>query len=167
MPTEEEQQGRRVSFEHPVPAHMMAIDGTWRRACMLKDVSDAGAKLQVETSIEGLTLNEFFLLLSSTGLAYRRCQLVRVAVRSADDQLRPARSAAKRPSTEMGVVFNLTREDQPSFSTVQKLPALAGLTPDVYQFLGCLCFALSYCEQDKTSTWEAFDHAREAVVWSK
>ena len=56
---------------------MMAIDGTWRRACMLKDVSDAGAKLQVETSIEGLTLNEFFLL-SSTGLAYRRCQLVRV-----------------------------------------------------------------------------------------
>jgi hypothetical protein len=25
-----------------------------------------------------LTLNEFFLLLSSTGLAYRRCQLERV-----------------------------------------------------------------------------------------
>ncbi|WP_347951977.1 hypothetical protein [Bradyrhizobium sp. SSUT77] len=78
MPPEKEQEGRRVSFEHPLPAHMMAIDGTWRRACMLKDVSDAGAKLQVETSIEGLTLNEFFLLLSSTGLAYRRCQLDRV-----------------------------------------------------------------------------------------
>jgi hypothetical protein len=29
-------------------------------------------------SIEGLDLNEFFLLLSSTGLAYRRCKLVRV-----------------------------------------------------------------------------------------
>lgn len=56
---------------------MMAIDGTWRRACMLKDVSEFGAKLQVEASIEGLTLN-FFLLLSSTGLAYRRCQLDRV-----------------------------------------------------------------------------------------
>jgi len=57
---------------------MMAIDGTWRRACTLKDVSDVGAKLQVLTSIEGLALNEFFLLLSSTGSAYRRCQLDRV-----------------------------------------------------------------------------------------
>ncbi|BAL08434.1 hypothetical protein BJA01nite_47170 [Bradyrhizobium japonicum] len=75
MPIEKEQEGRRVTFEHPLPAHMMAIDGTWRRACMLKDVSEFGAKLQVEASIEGLTLNEFFLLLSSTGLAYRRCQL--------------------------------------------------------------------------------------------
>lgn len=78
MPKEKEQESRRVSFEHPVPAQMMAIDGTWRRACTLKDVSDAGAKLQVETSIEGLTLKEFFILLSSTGLAYRRCQLDRV-----------------------------------------------------------------------------------------
>jgi hypothetical protein len=78
MPAEKEQEDRRVTFEHPLPAQMMAIDGTWRRACMLKDVSDIGAKLQVETSIEGLTLNEFFLLLSSTGLAYRRCQLERV-----------------------------------------------------------------------------------------
>jgi hypothetical protein len=78
MPAEKDQEGRRVTFEHPLPAQMMAIDGTWRRACLLKDVSDVGAKLQVETSIEGLTLNEFFLLLSSTGLAYRRCQLERV-----------------------------------------------------------------------------------------
>jgi DTW domain-containing protein YfiP len=78
MPAEKEQEGRRVTFEHPLPAQMMAIDGTWRRACTLKDVSDVGAKLQVLTSIEGLALNEFFLLLSSTGLAYRRCQLDRV-----------------------------------------------------------------------------------------
>ena len=78
MPAEKEQEGRRVTFEHPLPAQMMAIDGTWRRACTLKDVSDVGAKLQIVTSIEGLTLNEFFLLLSSTGLAYRRCQLERV-----------------------------------------------------------------------------------------
>jgi hypothetical protein len=78
MPAEKEQEGRRVTFEHPLPAQMMAIDGTRRRACMLKDVSDVGATLQVETSMEGLTLNEFFLLLSSIGLAYRRCQLERV-----------------------------------------------------------------------------------------
>jgi hypothetical protein len=69
MPAEKQQEDRRVTFEHPLPAQMMAIDGTWRRACTLKEVSDVGATLQVETSIEGLTLNEFFLLLSSTGLA--------------------------------------------------------------------------------------------------
>lgn len=57
---------------------MMAIDGTWRRSCSLKDVSEVGATLQVEATIEGLALKEFFLLLSSTGLAYRRCQLDRV-----------------------------------------------------------------------------------------
>ena len=34
-----------------------------------------GAKLAVEGSVEGLNLKEFFLLLSSTGLAYRRCEL--------------------------------------------------------------------------------------------
>ncbi len=54
---------------------MMAIDGTWRSACAVKDVSDSGATLLVEESIEGLHLKEFFLLLSSTGLAYRRCEL--------------------------------------------------------------------------------------------
>jgi len=32
--------------------------------------------LTVEGSIQGLNLKEFFLLLSSTGLAYRRCELV-------------------------------------------------------------------------------------------
>jgi PilZ domain len=42
------------------------------------DVSQTGARLLIEGSLEGLDLKEFFLLLSSTGLAYRRCQLVRV-----------------------------------------------------------------------------------------
>jgi hypothetical protein len=72
------EQSRRVAFEQPLAAHMMAIDGTWRRSCSVKDVSDIGATLQVEGAIEGLALNEFFLVLSSTGLAYRRCQLDRV-----------------------------------------------------------------------------------------
>ena len=56
----------------------MAIDGTWRRDCLLQAVSDTDALLTVEGSIQGLNLKEFFLLLSSTGLAYRRCELVRV-----------------------------------------------------------------------------------------
>jgi hypothetical protein len=65
----------RVVFERGVPAQMMGIDGTWRRDCMMEDVSESGAKLTIDGSVEGLHLKEFFLLLSSTGLAYRRCEL--------------------------------------------------------------------------------------------
>src|ERR1035438_5765007 len=64
----ERRKGERVTFERGIPAHMMGIDGTWRRPRVL-------AKLSVEGSVEGLHLKEFFLLLSSTGLAYRRCEL--------------------------------------------------------------------------------------------
>lgn len=69
----------RVNFERGIDVFMMGIDGTWRRSCVMFDVSQTGARLHVEDSIEGLDLKEFFLLLSSTGLAYRRCRLVRVS----------------------------------------------------------------------------------------
>jgi hypothetical protein len=75
MPTAERRKGDRVTFERGIPAHMMAIDGTWRRDCVMEDVSESGAKLTVDGSVEGLHLKEFFLLLSSTGLAYRLCEL--------------------------------------------------------------------------------------------
>jgi hypothetical protein len=71
----ERRRGERVTFERGINAHMMGIDGTWRRQCAVEDISEIGAKLTVEGSIEGLNLKEFFLLLSSTGLAYRRCEL--------------------------------------------------------------------------------------------
>jgi len=71
----ERRKGERVTFERGYSAHMMGIDGTWRRGCTIEDVSEIGAKLTVEGSIESLHLKEFFLLLSSTGLAYRRCEL--------------------------------------------------------------------------------------------
>ena len=41
----------------------------------MEDVSETGARLTVDGSIEGLQLKEFFLLLSTMGKAYRRCQL--------------------------------------------------------------------------------------------
>ena len=44
----EQRKSRRGVFERGDDAHMMAIDGTWRRACKIEDVSDAGAKLGVE-----------------------------------------------------------------------------------------------------------------------
>jgi hypothetical protein len=71
----ERRRGERVTFERGIHAHMMGIDGTWRRECSVEDISEIGAKMTVEGSIEGLNLKEFFLLLSSTGLAYRRCEL--------------------------------------------------------------------------------------------
>ena len=71
----ERRKSDRVTFERGINAHMMGIDGTWRRNCILQDVSDTGARLTVDGSVEGLNLKEFFLLLSSTGLAYRRCEL--------------------------------------------------------------------------------------------
>ena len=75
MATSERRKGDRVTFERGFAAHKMGIDGTWRRDCVMEDVSETGAKLTVEGSVEGLHLKEFFLLLSSTGLAYRRCEL--------------------------------------------------------------------------------------------
>jgi hypothetical protein len=53
MAVTERRRGERVTFERGFGAHMMGIEG----------------------SVEGLHLKEFFLLLSSTGLAYRRCEL--------------------------------------------------------------------------------------------
>jgi hypothetical protein len=74
-----DRKSERVDFERGIHVHMMGIDGTWRRNCLMIDVSQTGARLRVEGSLEGLDLKEFFLLLSSTGLAYRRCRLVRIA----------------------------------------------------------------------------------------
>ena len=68
----------RVNFSRGYDVCIMGIDGTWRRDCQLVAISDNDATLTVEGSIQGLNLKEFFLLLSSTGLAYRRCELVRV-----------------------------------------------------------------------------------------
>ena len=75
---------RRVGFELGIHVYIMGIDGTWRRECRMVDASQNGARLIVDGSIEGLDLKEFFLLLSSTGLAFRRCRMVRVA----GDQIR-------------------------------------------------------------------------------
>src|SRR5260370_40658042 len=68
-------QGCESRFEKGIEVSIMAIDGTWRRDCIMHDVSETGARLSIRDSIEGLKLKEFFLLLSSTGLTYRRCEL--------------------------------------------------------------------------------------------
>jgi hypothetical protein len=66
----------RVRIEHGFSVNLMGVDGTWRRSCTLLDVSDTGARLEVQGPVNVLRAREFFLLLSSTGLAFRRCELV-------------------------------------------------------------------------------------------
>jgi hypothetical protein len=88
----------RVRLEHRYPVNLMGVDGTWRRSCVLLDVSSTGARLEVEGTLEMLGAQEFFLLLSSTGLAFRRCELIRVdgaevGVRFVTEKKKKGRSA--------------------------------------------------------------------------
>ena len=73
--TPERRKNDRVEFSRGIDVHMVAIDGTWRRPCVMLDVSASGAKLAVVGSLKGLSLKEFFLVLSTTGQAFRRCEL--------------------------------------------------------------------------------------------
>ena len=96
-----DRKSERVEFGRGIDVHMMGIDGTWRRDCTMNDVSRTGARLTVNGPIQGLDLKEFFLLLSSTGLAYRRCRMVRLA----GDQigvefLKPTTEKSKKAASE-------------------------------------------------------------------
>lgn len=66
----------RVRFEFGYPAKIVAIDGTWYRDCLIEDISETGAKISLPESVEGLNLGEFFLALSRTGVAHRRCRMM-------------------------------------------------------------------------------------------
>ena len=92
----------RVTFGRGHDVCIMAIDGTWRRGCQLQAISDTEASLTVEGSIQGLNLKEFFLLLSSTGLAYRRCELVRVNGAEMDIQFVKGKNKKKRSNASSG-----------------------------------------------------------------
>ena len=94
--TEDGKGAERVTFSRGYDVCLMAIDGTWRRDCQLNSISDTDATLTVEGSIQGLNLKEFFLLLSSTGLAYRRCELVRVNGTEMDIRFLRGKHAKKR-----------------------------------------------------------------------
>ena len=85
----------RVTFSRGYNVCIMGIDGTWRRDCLLNAISDNDAVLTVEGSIQGLNLKEFFLLLSSTGLAYRRCELVGVNGTEMEIQFLKSRAGKK------------------------------------------------------------------------
>jgi hypothetical protein len=73
-----DRKAERVHLDHRHEVNLVGVDGTWRRRCVLLDVSITGARLEVEGSLEVLRAGEFFPLLSTTGLAFRRCELVRI-----------------------------------------------------------------------------------------
>lgn len=56
--------------------NIVAIDGTWSRPCSMLDVANSGARLFLKCSIPNLELKEFFLVLSASGNAFRRCEVV-------------------------------------------------------------------------------------------
>lgn len=101
----------RVRFELGYPARIVAIDGTWFRDCFIEDISPTGAKISLPGSVEGLNLSEFFLALSKTGAAHRRCRMIWVQgetlgvtfvlVRAASDQKgkRPGRRGVTSESS--------------------------------------------------------------------
>ena len=97
--TEDGKSVERVTFSRGFDVCIMAIDGTWRRDCLLNAISDTDAALTVEGSIQGLNLKEFFLLLSSTGLAYRRCELVRVNGTDMDISFLKGKPSKKRSAS--------------------------------------------------------------------
>lgn len=68
----------RISFQRSIDARILGIDGTWNRPCQVADISQTGARLIVEEAIGGLVLKEFFLVLSTTGRVWRRCELIRI-----------------------------------------------------------------------------------------
>lgn len=95
----------RVRMDHRQPVNLMGSDGTWRRSCVLLDVSQTGAKVEVEGTLDVLKAKEFFLLLSSTGLAYRRCELIWIDGTTAglhfipsDGKRKPASEPAAAPA---------------------------------------------------------------------
>src|SRR5262249_27594876 len=94
----------RVEFSRGIPVTMVSVDGTWRRNCLMMDAAVGGAKLTVKQSVQGLDLREFFLVLSTTGKAYRRCELIwldgnQLGVRFLSQQDTPAgKSTATTPS---------------------------------------------------------------------
>jgi|HubBroStandDraft_2_1064218.scaffolds.fasta_scaffold409501_1 hypothetical protein len=66
----------RVLFGRGYTASIMAIDGTWERECRIGDVSEIGAKLTIQGTVNGIDTKEFFLVLSTTGNAHRRCERI-------------------------------------------------------------------------------------------
>ena len=91
---------RTIALNLPrgVDVQIVAIDGTWSKPCVMLNVAAGGAKLSLADSIEGISLKEFFLVLSTTSRAFRRCQLAwingdRLGVRFLETRFKSGKAA--------------------------------------------------------------------------
>jgi hypothetical protein len=66
----------RVPFQEGYPAKIVAVDGSWQRPCFALDISQSGAKLDVDGTLGLGPSDEFFLVLSNFGTAHRKCRKV-------------------------------------------------------------------------------------------
>jgi PilZ domain-containing protein len=74
MPLDRRTGAPRFTYEIPLAAKAVSVDGTWCRDCSLLDISDSGARVVMPTAPGGLT--EFFLLLCPYGSPVsRRCKV--------------------------------------------------------------------------------------------
>ena len=59
-----------------VQCHIVAIDGSWRRLCELKEISYSAAS--IKGRLDGISDNEFFVFLWTNGFLCRRCEVASV-----------------------------------------------------------------------------------------
>ncbi len=67
----------RVSFEGGLKSYIVGIDGSWRVACSMSDISQTGARLTITDPSIPVTHKEFFLAISTSGAVHRRCEVIR------------------------------------------------------------------------------------------
>ena len=72
-----DRKSQRVAFSKAIDAAMISIDGTWKRACVVIDISQTGARIELSEEDSNFDLAEFFLLMSTRGAVHRRCRTVR------------------------------------------------------------------------------------------
>ena len=72
----EKRQVKRVVFARGIPLRIIALDGTSYQEVMLLDISDEGARLSVDRALVPSMTKEFFLVLTSSASAYRRCVVI-------------------------------------------------------------------------------------------
>jgi hypothetical protein len=85
-----------VTFGRGYDVCIVGIDGTWRRDCLRKTVSDNDAVLTVEGFRPGSQPEGILSPVVLHGFAYRRCELVRV-------NGRPGRARTRRARTRRAV----------------------------------------------------------------
>jgi hypothetical protein len=67
----------RIAYESGLNVRIRSVDGARTYACVLKDISETGAKLVTEQPLKLSEFNKFILLLSPDDVVQRHCELVR------------------------------------------------------------------------------------------